>query len=188
MPEPPGAPPVVSRSTTTNGRRRNRPRERIVDARPPASLVRREAEAVVGAEQRGEEAHPELGIATARREDEVEELFGGRAGGTDRADTRRAAAASGSSRSRRGRSEAEESLALRRRAGRLLARRDRAQLAEKRSSSARCRSSNCSSSRRRRSWKSSNAFVQRPWKRASASSTPRTMLSVGTKLPWQCGQ
>src|SRR5256712_14136553 len=49
------------------------PREGLRAARPPASV--REAEARVGAEQRGEEARAELRIAALRGEDQVEQLL-----------------------------------------------------------------------------------------------------------------
>src|SRR5256885_1692657 len=154
-----------------------RARERVVDARAPAPVSRVEAEARVGAEECGEKARAELRIAALRREDEFEQLLrrgARRAVGQVLVEPlpqklkkplRLAGAPGAFSRVAMARSSAENC-----------------------SSSTRCRSSNCSSSRRRRSWNCSKARRQRAWNCAKASSTPRTMLRVGTKVPWQCGQ
>ena len=153
--------------------------ERIARAGAPAPLDGVEAEARVRTEERGQEPVAEIRVAAARDEDEIEQLLGRRPGGPVgqilvepfaqaqkvKKPRRLAVAPGGLSRVAMARSSCSNS-----------------------SSSRRCRASNWSSSRRRRSWKSSNALVQRAWKRARDSSTPRTMLRVGTKEPWQCGQ
>src|SRR5205814_10132062 len=139
------------------------PREGVMDARPPVSV--REAEARVGAEQRGEKARAEPRMAALRGEDQVEQLLrrgARRAVNQVLVETlpqklkkpfRLVGAPGAFSRMAMARSSAENC-----------------------SSSVRCRSSNCSSSRRRRSWNCAKARVQRAWNCASASSTPRTKI------------
>src|SRR2546423_736454 len=132
-------------------------------ARPPAPA--REAEARVGAEQRGEEAPAELRIAALRGEDLVEQLL--RRGARRAVDQvlvealpqklkkpfRLVGAPGAFSRMAMARTSAED-----------------------RPSSIRCRSSNCSSSRRRRSRNCTKARVQRASNSATAPSPPRTSL------------
>src|SRR5205085_8860436 len=90
----------------------------------PPALLRIESKARVGAEERGEEPHPEFRIASLAREHQIEELFAGCAG---RPSGEVLVKPLPHPAARPGRSEAEERLPFRRRARRLLAGRDRPQ-------------------------------------------------------------
>src|SRR5207237_7319518 len=99
--------------------------EPVVHRGAPAAVVGIEPKAVVRSEKRQKKAVAELGVTSARAEDEVEELLGRGSGGSIREVLVNALAHAPA------RSEGEEPPRLRRRAGWLLARRDRAQLGGK---------------------------------------------------------
>src|SRR5262249_10509976 len=98
--------------------------EAIVHRGAPAALVRVEPEAIVGPEKRQEKALAELRGPAVRAEDEAEELLVRGSGGSIGEVLVDALAHAPEPT----RSEAEEPPRLRGRSGRLLARRDRAQL------------------------------------------------------------
>src|SRR5262249_14917007 len=137
--------------------------QRVVDARTPARVGDVEAEAAVVAEERGDETGAELGIPALRGEDEVEQLRRRRAG--------RAVGEVLVQPLPEGAQKEKNPLRFVGAPGDFSRVATVRSSSSKRSSSARCRPSNCSISRRRRSRKSWNDAVHCAWKRASASST-----------------